>query len=181
MRRRSLTPEEAALWARAVKDANAYRPAGNEAVRLSPKTVPHRPAPLSPRPAIQRATSPSTPATDPFTTGDPKLIKKLGRGAMEVEATLDLHGHTQATAFSAFKNFLYHSSVHGRKRLLVITGKGTKPSAMRSTGRGILREKLKDWVRDPDIAPMIARVAEASARHGGSGAYYVILKSRSRP
>lgn len=180
MRRRALTPEEAALWARAVKDANAYRPAGGEELPLSSRTVPARPAQV-PRRTYVKTIEPSASASDPFTSGDPKLIKKLGRGALDVEATLDLHGHTQATAFSAFKNFLYHSSVHGRKRLLVITGKGAISAPVRATRRGVLREKLKDWVREPELAPIIARVAQASPRHGGAGAYYIILKSRPRP
>jgi len=45
-------------------------------------------------------------------------------------------------------------------------------------GQGVLRRRLPEWLRDPDIAPMTTGYASAHRRHGGDGAWYVFLRQR---
>jgi len=51
---------------------------------------------------------------------------------------------------------------------LVITGKGT----------GILRESLPGWLDAPLFRGMISAFGAAAQKHGGAGAYYIMLKRK---
>ncbi len=57
----------------------------------------------------------------------------------------------------------------GDRCLLIITGKGR-------TGASVLRQRFLDWINDPEIRFAVAGYAPANARHGGDGAYYLLLK-----
>jgi DNA-nicking Smr family endonuclease len=91
------------------------------------------------------------------------------RGQHEIDARLDLHGHTQDTAHRELVEFLLRQAGQGARCVLVITGKGR-------LGVGILRSRLFDWIADPELRPFIAGYAEAHPRHGGAGATYVFLR-----
>jgi DNA-nicking Smr family endonuclease len=92
------------------------------------------------------------------------------RGDLELDAVLDLHGHTQDRAQRALARFLIQAQADGARVVLVITGKG------RGGAEGVLKARLLDWLGAPGIRPLIAGFAEAHARHGGAGAAYVFLK-----
>ena len=116
---------------------------------------------------------------DPFTGGDPNVVKKLGRGGLTIDAVLDLHGHSQTTGHRAFVQFVHRAATMRMRYLLVITGKGVKVEDAGIARRGVLRQRFSEWVREPDMAHLIARVAQAHPRHGGSGAHYIILRSKT--
>jgi DNA-nicking Smr family endonuclease len=88
-----------------------------------------------------------------------------------VEARIDLHGHTQDSAREELIDFILAARADGVRRLLVITGKGRD-------GRGVLRARFLDWIAEPDVRPYIAGYAPAHVRHGGGGAFYLLLKAR---
>ncbi len=73
---------------------------------------------------------------------------------------------TQAKAHNAFESFIQKHISQNSRRLLVITGKGS----------GILQQALPKWMNSPDISGQILAYDEAKAKHGGSGAYYILLK-----
>jgi len=93
----------------------------------------------------------------------------LRRGRLEPEARLDLHGLTHDGAYRALLRFLVHAQTEGQKLVLVITGKG-----------GVLRGRLPLWLGQPELQPLVAGVNEAHVKHGGSGAFYVLLRKHSR-
>lgn len=95
--------------------------------------------------------------------------RRVRRGQHEIDARLDLHGHTQDTAHRELVEFLLRQAGQGARCVLVITGKGRM-------GAGILRARLFDWIADPELRPFIAGYAEAHPRHGGAGATYVFLR-----
>ena len=95
--------------------------------------------------------------------------RRVRRGQHEIDARLDLHGHTQDTAHRELVEFLLRQAGQGARCVLVITGKGR-------LGVGILRARLFDWIADPELRPFIAGYAEAHPRHGGAGATYVFLR-----
>lgn len=114
--------------------------------------------------------------------------KKVRRGQVEVEARLDLHGMTTAHARQALLGFLHRCRSGGMRTVLVITGKGAGARALderrfqpwRPDERalpGILRRSFTQWMRDPDFALLASGYAEANRRHGGSGAFYVMLRA----
>lgn len=96
--------------------------------------------------------------------------KKVRRGRVTIDAKIDLHDLTQAQARPALIRAIMRTSNRNYKCVLVITGKGARLD-------GVLRRNFPDWIRAPEIRPLIANYAQAHIRHGGSGAWYVFLKS----
>jgi len=93
------------------------------------------------------------------------------RGEFPIESTLDLHGMTQTEAFDALANFMSRAVKSGKRYLLVISGKG-------SCGKGILRRNFENWLHQlPEFSSILA-LRPASPRHGGSGAFYVVLRKK---
>ena len=55
---------------------------------------------------------------------DKRAYRKLKRGKLNPEATIDLHGLTIGQAQPAFVQFILTASASGKRLVLVITGKG---------------------------------------------------------
>jgi len=165
---RRLTPEERRLWHRVgrtvrLAPGRALDPADAEPVALSP-----RPA-ASASPAETKSARPHRPGPPEDLSGQ----RRIRRGQNEIDARLDLHGHTQDTAHRELVEFVLRQAGQGARCVLVITGKGRM-------GAGVLRARLFDWIADPDLRPFIAGYATAHPRHGGAGATYLFLRSASR-
>lgn len=116
---------------------------------------------------------------------DAAAHKKVRRGKIEIGATLDLHGFTQDDAKSRLQDFIYSAFENNLRCVLVITGKGSKSSNEKekhfdffSSPRGIIRARFKDWLHEPVLRHLISGVAIANPKHGGAGAFYVLLKAR---
>ena len=100
------------------------------------------------------------------------MVRKLKRGRLPIDYTLDLHGMTQAQAYAVLQNCLAQSHQAGKRVLLVITGKGSLSKS------GVLREALPSWLNDPAFRPYLLAFGPARREDGGSGAFYVLLKKR---
>lgn len=114
---------------------------------------------------------------------EPRLRRKLGRGQVEIEGTIDLHGMRQAEARAALSRFLHARSARGDRTVLVITGKGLKKvdgDATTIVERGVLRAMLPVWLSESELAPLVTGWHSAAQAHGGEGAFYVRLR-RGRP
>jgi len=110
---------------------------------------------------------------------DPAIHKKVRRGRIEIDGTIDLHGMTQAEARETLRRYIGARAARGDRTLLVITGKGAKTendyiAAM--TERGILRTMLPIWLSEPGLSYMISGWSIAARGHGGEGAWYVRLR-----
>lgn len=165
---RRLTPEEKKLWHRVgrtvrLMPGRALDPADAEPVD----------APLQPRAAAPAVETKATRPRKPSLPDDLSGQRKIRRGQSEIDARLDLHGHTQDTAHEELVEFLLRQAGQGARCVLVITGKGR-------LGTGILRSRLFDWIADPSLRPFIAGYAAAHPRHGGAGATYIFLRSANR-
>jgi DNA-nicking Smr family endonuclease len=179
-RGRELTGEEAALWravARSVTPLEAV-PQVELATSLedapSPRLPPRPAAPAPPKPARTRRPAPRLDA------GDPKEARKVARGRREIDATLDLHGLTQDAAHERLCRFVETAQAAGARTLLVVTGKGAGEARVpfAEAPRGILRQRFLEWVEAPPLSPRIASVRGAHQRHGGGGAFYVMVKRK---
>lgn len=115
--------------------------------------------------------------------------RKVRRGQVEVEARLDLHGMTVNNARGALLRFLHRCRDNGLRTVLVITGKGAGARAIDDRRfqpwdpderalPGVLRRSFTSWMGEPDFAQLASGYAEAARRHGGSGAFYVMLRPR---
>lgn len=125
--------------------------------------------------AAQNSIKSSASKTSPNAQIDQKARRRLGRGAIDIDGRLDLHGLTMQQAQSALEGFIARGIAQRHVWLLVITGKGV-------AGEGILRRSLPDWLALPQLARHVVEYAPASAAHGGSGAFYLRLrKARLQP
>lgn len=165
------TEEDKALWEAVAKTVD---PIEHDLVTVSemledePKRLTALPAKkmLSYQP-VQRLEPPIEPHISRDI--DRRTRQKLERGKMAIEAVLDLHGHSRDQARDAVGRFISQSAAMGRRCVLVITGKG------RETG-GILRKSVPEWLKDPHYAPHVLHVSPARGKHGGGGAWYVLLR-----
>jgi DNA-nicking Smr family endonuclease len=166
--RRVATEAEKALWSNIVRDV---RPLGAQTAWEPPAApepaLPSPPAGIAPpAPAAevrQRKPGPVDRAT----------LARLADGRIAIEARIDLHGMDQRAAFAALMGFIDVSARNGRRALLVITGKG--PSA---GGGGVLRRNAPHWLMASPFAQRILAVTPAHVRHGGDGAFYVMLRRK---
>jgi DNA-nicking Smr family endonuclease len=99
--------------------------------------------------------------------------KRVRRGRVEIDGRLDLHGMTQDQARAALAAFLKRLQANDGRCGLVITGKG------RAGGEGVLRRRFPEWLAERELAALSSGYAQAHARHGGEGAWYVFVKRKA--
>ena len=119
---------------------------------------------------------------DLFTGIHKRLDQKMTRGHVEIDASIDLHGLNQEQARLELNNFILRSKKNNFKIVLVITGKGNSPKTdsvyeVDNNQRGVLNKNLPLWLKKDEIRKNINGYRYASQKHGGQGAYYILLKS----
>ena len=174
---RSLSPEEAELWARVTATIRPLsREMASEAESERTQAEIHQEA-SRPKPATVRKSPPPAPQRPrPGTTLDGSWDRKLEAGAVRPDRVLDLHGHDLERAWSAIDSALERAIEAGERVLLLITGHsrpGDPP-----VRRGRIRAVVHDWLAVSRHAARIAAVRPAHARHGGGGSLYIILRRR---
>ncbi|MFM1976930.1 MAG: hypothetical protein RL145_1776 [Pseudomonadota bacterium] len=195
-RRRDLMPDEAKLWHRV---ARTVRPYGHRKPKLEAEDVPkvaapvpaviQKPAPELPHLALKRAKaarqvslSPTPkPESKPATlVSDASGHKKVRRGKLDIDGKIDLHGYRQMDAQTALAGFLVRMRSSGARCVLVVTGKGRAIEVGEdylTPQPGVIRRRLPEWLSGQGIREHVSGYASAHPRHGGSGAYYVLLKA----
>jgi DNA-nicking Smr family endonuclease len=136
-----------------------------------------------PRPRPSRVPSAATGRSQTTSQQVPQVFDRdvdraLSRGKRSPEAKLDLHGMTLAGAERAVSQFLVESSEQGRRVVLIVTGKGLRLEGGRVFG-GRIRAEFLSWLDRADNRTRVAGVRAAHPRHGGSGAFYILLRRRT--
>jgi DNA-nicking Smr family endonuclease len=170
--KRHATEEERALFkavaaGRKLDEAKSKTAGGEEAL---PK-IPQRPSPRVKPTGV-----------------DGRTAERLRKGAIEPDAKLDLHGYTEDGAHIAVVDFMRASIARGARLLLIVTGKGLKPSApdepfdleLDRRTRGVLRAMVPRWLQEPALVRFVADVRTAHRRHGGAGALYVYVRKERK-
>lgn len=195
-RRRDLMPDEAKLWLRV---ARTVRPYGHRKPKLEAEDVPQvtapvptviqKPAPELPHLALKRAKAARQVSVLPTQKPESKAAtlvsdasghKKVRRGKLDIDATIDLHGYRQMDAQTALAGFLVRMRSNGARCVLVVTGKGRAIEIGEdylTPQPGVIRRRLPEWLSGQGIREHVSGYASAHPRHGGSGAYYVLLKA----
>jgi DNA-nicking Smr family endonuclease len=188
--KRTLAPEEAALWKRVIATVTPLKPA---------KAAP--PAPLPAKEGMGVGASGKAASTPPAArvslegkasrthpqplparregsanTLDGSWDRKLSRGLVGPESSIDLHGHTLSAAYDRLDRGLDQAIRQGDRVLLLITGKPPRPESERPHARGAIRAAVGDWLASSRHSDRIAAVRTAHPRHGGSGALYIVLR-----
>lgn len=171
---RGLSAEERALWARVAATVTPFAGREGETAQMAPPevvTIKRRPVERLPVPAK----APRLIEQAPPDTLDGGWDRRLRRGAVLPDRTIDLHGHTLTTAHAALEHALARAVADDVRVLLVVTGKPPKADAK---GRGLIRASIGDWLGGSGYRDRIAAVRHAHPRHGGTGALYVILRRK---
>jgi DNA-nicking Smr family endonuclease len=185
---RRLSAQEWALWSRVAASVRplpgrASEPASDRVVpspalaapaAAAKPVMPLRPAkparpalPAAPRPALATP-KPALPIAS--ATLDGGWDRRLRGGDIRPDRAIDLHGHTLGAAHDRLMAELDTAHAIGARVLLVVTGKG------RGERPGRIRAQLADWLEGSSLRSRIAALRPAHVRHGGSGAFYVILR-----
>ncbi len=180
---RKLTIEEAALWARVARTVAPIAGRAPPPVIEDTPTKPP-PAPITPPRRRIKSTPPPPPVTAPPRAPERAVLdrhgldagwdRKLSRGMVSPDFTLDLHGATLDAAYSRLDHGLMLALVQGARLVLLITGRDRPSDDRRS--RGAIRRKFMDWLASGSHASRIAAIRPAHPRHGGAGAVYIVLK-----
>jgi DNA-nicking Smr family endonuclease len=199
---RGLSAEEAALWRRVASsvtplvrstpkveasEADIARPP--QTPKLEPVPAAKLPLPplfegkliLSGRPASQQKSggAPVPKVEEPKVGLDAGWERKLAKGLLEPDFTLDLHGATLDGAHARLGMGLSQARAMGARVVLLITGRPRPVEAAdRGHARGAIRAKVVDWLAAGEHAGDIAAIRGAHRRHGGAGALYLILRRR---
>jgi len=177
--------DDADLFRRALADARPLRkkrpvpehPAAKAGQKVTPDAKPDKksdgrpasrvPVPLPPAPRPARDLS----AGD-YTGMDRRTADRFRKGKMEIEGRLDLHGMYQDAAHISLNDFIVASAAMGRRKVLVITGRGSR------VGSGVLRERLPQWLNQPPCRDHVVSFTTARPQHGRDGAFYVLLRRK---
>ncbi|MFN3475620.1 MAG: Smr/MutS family protein [Blastomonas sp.] len=117
-----------------------------------------------------------TPAPIPSVAGnlDGHWDRRMAKGGVQPDVTIDLHGHTLVSAYARLDMALGQAKAADMRLMLLITGKARTPDS----GRGAIRAAVSDWLQSSRHAGDIAAVRNAHPRHGGDGALYIVLRRR---
>lgn len=171
---RSLSPEEAELWARV---AVTIRPLSRESLPVQPLEQARvaEPVRLEATPVRTRHST-AKPLPIAEKTLDGSWDKRLRAGSVAPNRVIDLHGMDLDRAWNAIDRGLDEAIHRGERLVLLITGHhrpGEPP-----VQRGKIRAAVHDWLASSRHAREIAAVRGAHRRHGGGGSLYLILRRR---
>lgn len=187
---RRLDPDESALWKKVAATVKPLAKAKAPLAPVSPPTV-SPPKPTA-RSMAAPAAAPRAPAklppprrTHQAATLDGHWDRRLRKGLVRPDLSIDLHGHTLASAQALLDDAIGRALMRGARVLLVVAGR-LRPGADRlpqmhgdPRPRGAIRASLPDWLAYSPYADQIVALRPAHISHGGAGAVYVILR-RSR-
>ncbi len=171
---RRLSPDEQALWLRV---AESIRPLPGR-IRPAPLPAPAKPAHALRDPVVSvpiappRPLAPSRPPrpTAAAATLDGSWDKRLRTGDVRPDRVVDLHGHNLATAHALLATTLDQAIAAGDRIVLIVTGKGRIDRPAR------IRAELAHWIDTGGHRRHVAALRPAHPRHGGGGAFYLILR-----
>ena len=184
---RRLDPDESALWKKVAATVKPLAKAKAPLAPVSPPTV--KPPKPTLRSTAVPAAAPRTPTklppprrTHQAATLDGHWDRRLRKGLVRPDLSIDLHGHTLVSAQALLDEAIGRGLMRGARVLLVVAGR-LRPGADRlpqmhgdPRPRGAIRASLPDWIAYSPHADQIVALRPAHISHGGAGAVYVILR-----
>ena len=94
---------------------------------------------------------------------------------------LDLHGRTLSEANDMVKKFIIESFENGNKKILIITGKGSRSKSHDnpyvSEKMSVLKYSVPEFIKnDEELFEKISKISKADLKDGGEGAFYIFFK-----
>lgn len=166
------------------EDRALFRQSVGKVKRIRDDRVQTRPKPSRPRKKAQTEVplGPAQPLSDDYALPDsgeadelffarsgvqPRTIKRLRQGKMNIGLDLDLHGMVVNDARDAVAEFLAYCVDAHIRCAIIIHGKGYR------SGTAKLKSMVNRWLRQhPDVLAFCS----AQPRDGGTGTVYVLIK-----
>ena len=98
---------------------------------------------------------------------------------------IDLHGFSIRKANEEIKNCLIRSYEEGYKKIIIITGKGSRSKIYsdpyRSDKMNTLRYSVQNFIENEiDLMSIVKKISQADIKDGGEGAIYLFLKDKNK-
>ena len=95
---------------------------------------------------------------------------------------LDLHGFSLEQANKTTKDFIIKSFNNGCKKILIVTGKGSRSKSYDnpylSEKLSTLKYSIPDYLNnDESLINKISKISKADLKDGGEGAIYIFFKN----
>ena len=95
---------------------------------------------------------------------------------------IDLHGFSLENANKIVEGFINNSYQEGIKKVIVVTGKGTRSKTANnpylSRDLSILKHSVPEFIKSNlSLMNKIKQISEANIEDGGSGAFYIYFKN----
>ncbi len=126
-------------------------------------------------PAAEAAAGTSRGAGEAGGDDGEEPVRHLSRGRIEalpVEAVLDLHGMTAASAEESLRSFFRDAAARGLGKVLVIHGKGNH-----SGDEPVLGKTVSRFL---ESCPFAGRHGFADRKSGGRGAVWVVVRKKNQ-
>ncbi len=101
------------------------------------------------------------------------IAGRLHQGRYSIQAHVDLHGMNTQDAKTMVEKFLKWAVTTGKRGVLIIHGRG-----LASPAEPVLKTRVIEWLTRGPWRKWIAAYASARLHDGGTGATYVLLRSR---
>lgn len=183
---RGLSPDETALWEKVAATITPLHPPRPKARATMEQAIAVAPVPAPQKRVKGRIPPPAMPEPKALPVARPLESKgldsswdrKLARGAIAPDVTIDLHGLGLDAAHARLTGGIAQALAMGARVMLLIAGKHRPHDEhdLRGSKRGAIRAKLLDWLAHSPHADRIAAVRPAQQRHGGAGAVYIVLR-----
>ncbi|THB63924.1 MAG: hypothetical protein D6B26_05480 [Spirochaetaceae bacterium] len=99
-------------------------------------------------------------------------VHKIAARRLPVEDELDLHAMKLEEALSAVDRFLRQSAANGKRKVLIVHGKGNHDGSS-----GLLRTEVRKFLEKHELA---GETGIPKRGEGGDGATWVAVRQRSR-
>jgi len=98
---------------------------------------------------------------------------------------LDLHGYSLDDANKIVKKFIIESYNKNYKKLLIVTGKGSRSKSYDnpyiSKNLNVLKNAVPEYIKnDENLNSIIHKVTQADREEGGDGAINIFLRNREK-
>ena len=121
-----------------------------------------------------------TSSRDKVPNKDFKINKKNIKE--NTERIIDLHGFSLENANKIVEGFINNSYQEGIKKVIVVTGKGTRSKTANnpylSRDLSILKHSVPEFIKsNSSLMNKIKQISESNIKDGGSGAFYIYFKN----
>ena len=108
---------------------------------------------------------------------DKNILRKIKKGNLIIEESLDLHGYTLEESKEKVVKFIEKNFNNKKRFLLIITGKGRRLGVSEGwRGKGRLKENVPHWLSSVYLSKYVLWFDKATSDKGGDGALMVYLK-----